>query len=366
VRIRHDPPTQTPKGIARFAQWFHFRVVGPRGVTHTIRIIDADKASYTDGWKGYQAVASYDREHWFRVPTTFDGKQLVIAHTPESDAVWYAYFAPYGWDRHQALIGRCAATEHARVDVIGHTLDGRTLDRIRIGDQGPALWLIARQHPGESMAEWWMEGFLLRLLSADDPLSQRLRESAQWHIVPNMNPDGSVRGHLRTNAGGINLNRAWVDPTEEECPEVFHVLREMDASGVDFCLDVHGDEGLPYNFVAGAEGIPGWTDEMAATQKRFLDVYEAVNGDFQQVYGYPVTKPGKANLTMATNQTAHRFNCLSMTLEQPFKDAANAPQPEVGWSPDRAMALGASVLEPIADFLRTQHGIDVPEADAEV
>lgn len=211
-----------------------------------------------------------------------------------------------------------------------------------------------------------MEGFLLRLLSADDPLSQRLRESAQWHIVPNMNPDGSVRGHLRTNAGGINLNRAWVDPTEEECPEVFHVLREMDASGVDFCLDVHGDEGLPYNFVAGAEGIPGWTDEMAATQKRFLDVYEAVNGDFQQVYGYPVTKPGKANLTMATNQTAHRFNCLSMTLEQPFKDAANAPQPEVGWSPDRAMALGASVLEPIADFLRTQHGIDVPEADAEV
>ena len=30
----------------------------------------------------------------------------------------------------------------------------------------------------------------------------------------------------------------------------------MDDLGCDFCLDVHGDEELPYNFIAGAEGIP--------------------------------------------------------------------------------------------------------------
>jgi len=35
-----------------------------------------------------------------------------------------------------------------------------------------------------------------------------------------MNPDGSWRGHLRTNASGANLNREWGDPTPDKSPEV--------------------------------------------------------------------------------------------------------------------------------------------------
>ena len=35
-----------------------------------------------------------------------------------------------------------------------------------------------------------------------------------------MNPDGSYRGHLRTNACGANLNREWKAPNLEHSPEV--------------------------------------------------------------------------------------------------------------------------------------------------
>ena len=38
-----------------------------------------------------------------------------------------------------------------------------------------------------------------------------------------MNPDGSYRGHLRTNAKGANLNREWKSPTLELSPEVSHI-----------------------------------------------------------------------------------------------------------------------------------------------
>ena len=38
--------------------------------------------------------------------------------------------------------------------------------------------------------------------------------------MPNVNPDGSIRGHLRTNAVGANLNREWKEPTVERSPEV--------------------------------------------------------------------------------------------------------------------------------------------------
>ena len=57
---------------------------------------------------------------------------------------------------------------------------------------------------------------------------------------------------------GANLNREWAEPSLERSPEVYHTRAAMDASGVDFCLDVHGDEELPYNFLSGAEGIPGY------------------------------------------------------------------------------------------------------------
>ena len=103
-----------------------------------------------------------------------------------------------------------------------------------------------------------MEGAVERLLDEADPVARRLREKATFHIVPNMNPDGSLRGHLRTNAAGVNLNREWHAPSLEKSPEVFHVRGEMDKTGVDFAMDIHGDEAIAANFLAGFEGVPGW------------------------------------------------------------------------------------------------------------
>src|SRR4051812_20092249 len=80
---------------ADFTQWFHFRLQGARQQACTIRILNASEATYPDGWKDYRAVASYDREMWFRVPTSYDGRVLTVTHTPEKDSVYYAYFEPY-------------------------------------------------------------------------------------------------------------------------------------------------------------------------------------------------------------------------------------------------------------------------------
>src|SRR3546814_8617380 len=86
----------------------------------------------------------------------------------------------------------------------------------------------------------------LRLLDSVDPVAREVLSRAVLYVVPNMNPDGSRRGHLRTNASGANLNREWQSPSLERSPEVLLVRDRMERSGVDFCLDVHGDEGLPY------------------------------------------------------------------------------------------------------------------------
>lgn len=73
------------------------------------------------------------------------------------------------------------------------------------------------------------------------------------------------------------------------------------------------------------------------------------SADFQDKFGYDKDEPGKANLTVASNWVAEHFKCLSNTLEMPFKDNANMPDPISGWSPERSMYLGeASLLAMLA------------------
>ena len=239
--------------------------------------------------------------------------------------------------------------------MLGTTLDGRDLDCLHIGEGPRDAWLFARQHPGETMAEWWMEGALERLTDPADPVARVLRAKLTLHVVPNMNPDGSFRGHLRTNAAGVNLNREWATPTLARSPEIVHVLAAMTRTGVDFALDVHGDESLPHNFIAGFEGIPSISERQVSLLAEYKSVLARLSPDFQTRVGYPVAGAGKANMTMSTNALAERFGCLAMTLEMPFKDNAELPDEAEGWSPGRSKALGrdclAALLE-VADKLR--------------
>jgi murein tripeptide amidase MpaA len=166
-----------------------------------------------------------------------------------------------------------------------------------------------------------------------------------------MNPDGSRRGHLRTNAAGVNLNREWHNPTDGRSPEVKCVRAAMDATGVDFAMDIHGDESIPYVFVAGFEGIPSWSDEQGALYARFRETLARRTPDFQVERGYGVAGPGSANLTMSTNQLAERFGAVSMTLEMPFKDNDSLPDRDFGWSAERSARLGAECLGALHEMI---------------
>jgi len=327
-----------------FFQWFYFRVDGVQDILLTLHLENAGKAAYPKGWEDYRACASYDNETWFRVKTDYENGELVISHSPSHDTVYYAYFAPYPMSRHHDLIAVYADMDGVEHSVLGQSLDGQNIDLLHIPGGEKIIWVDARQHPGETMAQWWMEGFLERLTDPDDAFAQKLRESASFYIVPNMNPDGGVRGNLRTNAAGANLNREWGLATMERSPEVLLVMNKMQETGVNLALDVHGDEALPYNFIAGAEGVPGFNAEHLTRQTAFLDAYKKATPAFQTEYGYPVNAPNSGNLTYATSWTMKTFESLSLTLEMPFKDDANHPDEMTGWSAERSAQLGYDVL----------------------
>ncbi len=349
LRIRADHQSA-------FYQWFYFRLSGAKNIACTMNILNAGGAAYPRGFENYRLCYSSDRQNWLRHPTTFDGEVMTIKFKPEFDSVYFAYFAPYSMERHANLIAGSLQSSRCTLQVAGRSLDGQDMDLLKISSiDGPEqkrnCWFIARQHPGESMAEWWMEGCIERLLDEQSEAASSLLGKCNLYLLPNMNPDGSRRGHLRTNAAGRNLNREWENPGLKTSPEVFHVKQAMQDIGVDFLLDVHGDESLPYCFIAGTEGLADWNSAKQAQLDFYKNNLAELNPDFQTEQGYPAKQPGTANLTMSTVQTAHRHDCLAMTLEMPFKDTTATADAKFGWSGERSKKLAHSCLDALSNYL---------------
>lgn len=170
------------------------------------------------------------------------------------------------------------------------------MECIAVGNGDKTAWIIHRQHPGETMAEFFCEGLLHRILGIGkdgeiDDMTKKVLDQYRIYIVPCMCPDGAVMGHLRTNSVGANLNREWatvnpeyIAPSMERSPEVYAVLKKMDETGCDFFLDVHGDEELPYVFLSGAEKTPLWeeSERLKYLHGYFVSCYQRANSDIQK------------------------------------------------------------------------------------
>jgi murein tripeptide amidase MpaA len=356
--------------LTKSKQWFYFQISGVKSKNCLIHILNAGECTFPDGFKDYEICASYDEQSWFRVTTRYDDGILTATLKSDYDTVWLAYFEPYSWARHQALLAKAQQSVRVELMTLGLTIQKRPLvafkftldnvqyhaaqliDRSILHVKKKQCWIIARQHPGETMAEWCADGMIQRLLDEHDAVSRELLRIADIYIIPNMNPDGSALGHLRTNAQGVDLNRAWQTPDEETSPEVFYVRQLMHKTGVDVFLDLHGDEVLPYVFTDGCAGLPTYTPILQAKEQRFNQLLAQNAPDFQTEHGYTSNHTTYADTRLAAKYIGQTFGCLSLTLEMPFKDNACAPHPQTGWNGQRSQQLGQHLMLTLWHYLR--------------
>ena len=221
-------------GDSPFLYYFHFRVAGARGTPCRFSLLNAAEvlktrlashANLEGRWSNTGVMASYDRRDWFRVPLTERDGVVSWSHTPERDHVYFAMWPPYSAERRLDLLGELQMSSRVRLEVLGRSVGGRDMDLVTIGEAAPGrriCWVIARQHPSETMGGPLVEGFLRRLTDPDDAVSVALKCCAEWarvlchtsgRVLRTCGP-GTERGfpHLR-RAGGRPAPAGWETTT---------------------------------------------------------------------------------------------------------------------------------------------------------
>jgi hypothetical protein len=119
-----------------------------------------------------------------------------------------AYCYPYGLPDVETLVRETGGYWH--VDSIGVSQGGRSLLRLsndcgQVDDRRPGLYLLARQHAGETPGSWVLDGFMRHVADLGDA------GPMVW-AVPLTNVDGVVGGDYGKDNFPYDLNRAWGRP----------------------------------------------------------------------------------------------------------------------------------------------------------
>ena len=159
LEIRKDPYIKNPDQ-KKYQYWFYFYAsnVLNKKCTFTIQdivIIPNTWDKYND-WHGLNVAYSYDNKNWKRCKTNFNGKNISWRIKPTKNKIWFAYYPPYTFSRTKKIF--------KNGKIIGYSHLKNPIYMKKIGDGPVKIGVIARQHPGETIGSWIMEGFVKRAL----------------------------------------------------------------------------------------------------------------------------------------------------------------------------------------------------------
>jgi len=256
-------------GRNRQASWYYFRLEATPGEEVIIDLVDLPGEYDYRPNRGpiddrTPPVVSYDQVQWQHLETVeYDPSipRLRIRLRPQRSPVWVAHVPPYTSQDLARLLKELSAHPNFTVQTIGKSVWGRDLLLLTVTDQSSqqpkkVIWLMARQHSWESPTSYIAEGALRFLLGSSEEAAE-VRRRCIFKILPMADPDGVVRGGVRFNVYGYDLNRNWdlVDPVR--MPEIAAQRRAIlewvdQGHPIDLLLTLHNTEVAEY-----LEGPPG-------------------------------------------------------------------------------------------------------------
>lgn len=261
-----NPPFDYERGpmMNRQLTHWHFRLCGTKGQSIRIKIPPKENIYGGRRVNAFAArignlMSADNGAAWS--PFFFEMKEdksLEATVTLAGDEVLIARIEPYT-TRHLAdLLARVSQSRLARIENIGHTVEGRTLEMITLtsGKATRNVLIRARAHPWEAGGNWFVDGLVDRALA--DPA---VLDATDICILPMAAKDGVVHGHTRFNVNGYDLNRGFVpNPafSEHNAPENLALTTWLDArkraGALPFlAMDLHDDDWGNLHITKGAD-----------------------------------------------------------------------------------------------------------------
>ena len=249
----------------RQASWYYFRIEGAKDQTLTIDLTDlVGEYNYNPGTHAVTSktrpVISYDQTTWHplsdaEVEWNEEDVELRLILKPEKDTIWVAHQIPYTTEHLRQLLTTYEGHPNMTMRSIGNTAEGRPMQLLTITDpnvpleQKKVIWLMARQHSWEAGTSWVMEGIIRYLL--DSAEGEALLDQLVFQLVPMADPDGVVRGGVRFNKYGHDLNRNWDLVKPEEMPEIQAQKKAVvawlsEGNQIDLFVTLHNTESADY------------------------------------------------------------------------------------------------------------------------
>ncbi len=117
-----------------------------------------------------------------------------------------------------------------------------TTDEIILGNEKlPAVIIISRQHPGETLSSFFVEGIIEEILN-----SNNLLEKYCFVIYPMVNRKGIEKG-VHRYINGIDYNRNWNSKDAPE--EIKYIKEQLKKYNIKYFVDVHNDEITDENYI---------------------------------------------------------------------------------------------------------------------
>jgi Zinc carboxypeptidase len=248
--LNYDHERQSPN---RAAGHIHFRVEAKTGSRLTLEFRNLD--NIYNGKPGSVAgemkalVVSEDGRQWRSVATrSLQDNRALLDLQMAGPKLYVARVEPYRLSDLEALLDSIRGHPRVKIDEIGKTVEGRSLEIIRIGEAAAPhrVFLRARAHPWEAGTNWVVQGLIRRLVK-DDAEARRFLRGYCVYIMPMANKDGVARGRTRFNSNGKDLNREWNKPADPHLAPENHALEQwierMIAAGQkpDLALELHND-----------------------------------------------------------------------------------------------------------------------------
>ena len=110
-----------------------------------------------------------------------------------------------------------------KFDSIGTSIGGLDVPLLKITnkpkkeqvEEKPVIFIIGRQHSGETYSSFIIHGFINFLVSRE-AICEKMRDRFEFWIAPIVNPDGVVCGNYRCNSQGKDINRFFFADDDPE------------------------------------------------------------------------------------------------------------------------------------------------------